>query len=261
MSWASRRRSAYLVGVILFFLIVIGGPVLYWYLTIPATCFDGIQNQGETAIDKGGSCVILDERYLQPYVVMWARSFPVRTGIFTAVAYIQNPNPSAGVALAHYHMGLYDSDNALIAERTGTVFIMPGGITPVIETGLDAGNRQVVHTRFEITDAFLVWRRSVNPSASIKINNQSVSGESASPRVDALATNGSLDTLRNVRFVAVLFDAAGNAFAASATSLAQLNPQTSSSIVFTWPLAFPVPVGRIDIIPLLPPIQSSAGAN
>src|SRR3989344_2514809 len=141
MSWASRRRTKYLTAVILFFIVVVGGPIAYTILSIEPTCFDGKQNQGETVPDKSGPCSILDERYITPYAVMWARSFEVRSGSYTAVAYIGNPNPEAGVALAHYRFGLYDSQNILIAERVGATFIMPGGITPVLEGGIDpAGN-------------------------------------------------------------------------------------------------------------------------
>ena len=75
MSWAGRRRFIYLATVILFFVIVIGTPVVYLIISIKPTCFDGKQNQGETAPDKSGPCLVLDERYITPYAVMWARSF------------------------------------------------------------------------------------------------------------------------------------------------------------------------------------------
>src|SRR5688500_12187120 len=132
MSWAGRRRIIYLTGTILFFVVVIGGPITYKILSVKPTCFDGKQNGGETAPDKGGSCLVLVEGRITPYGVMWARSFEVRNGAFDAVGYIENPNPSAGVERAQYHMGLYDSQNILVAERTGTTYIMPGGITPVL---------------------------------------------------------------------------------------------------------------------------------
>ncbi|HEY4527244.1 MAG TPA: hypothetical protein VJK53_05390 [Candidatus Paceibacterota bacterium] len=256
MSWASRRRSKYLTGVILFLAIVIGGPVSYYILSIEKTCFDGKQNQGETAPDKSGPCAILDERYITPYAVMWARSFEVRDGSYTAVAYISNPNPSAGVAVAHYRFGLYDSQNILVAERTGTTYIMPGGITPVLEGTIDTGNREVVHTYLEITDEHLVWERMINPAANIKISNQQISESPVGPRIDARAISVGLDTVRNLSFIATLFDPAGNAFAASGTALPNLAPDGSAEIAFNWPIPFVAPVGRIDIIPLLPPEEA-----
>ena len=261
MSWASRRRTKYLTAVILFFIVVVGGPIAYTILSIEPTCFDGKQNQGETVPDKSGPCSILDERYITPYAVMWARSFEVRSGSYTAVAYIGNPNPEAGVALAHYRFGLYDSQNILIAERVGATFIMPGGITPVLEGGIDTGNREVVHTYLEITDAHLVWERMTNPAANIKISNQQISESPVGPRIDARATNVGLDTVRNVLFIATVFDPAGNAFAASGTALPDLAPDGSTEIAFNWPLPFVASVGRIDIIPLLRPEEAPLSAQ
>src|SRR4051812_12046883 len=116
MSWAMRRRILYAVGVFLFLCIVIGGPVAYHYLSEPATCSDGIQNQNETAPDRGGPCPLADENLLAPSSVMWTRAFKVRDGSYSATSYIQNPNDHAGVAQINYIFSLYDSQNVLVAE-------------------------------------------------------------------------------------------------------------------------------------------------
>lgn len=254
MSWASRRRSAYLSGVIIFFIVIIGGPVSYWWISsIPPACAIGKMRPSGVS---SGSCSQLDPKYLQPVARTgsWARSFKVRDGSYTAVAYVENPNPNAGVERAHYHIGLYDSGNILLAEREGEMYIMPGSITPVLETGIYTGNRFVVHTYFEITDPTLIWKQVESPAEKIKINNQSVSTFDTAPRIDAVARNSALDTIRNLSFVTVLFDTAGNAFAASGTALPELQPGASAPISFSWPGAFSTPLGRIDIIPLLRPV-------
>ena len=261
MSWAGRRRFIYLATVILFFVIVIGTPVVYLIISIKPTCFDGKQNQGETAPDKSGPCLVLDERYITPYAVMWARSFEVRDGSYTAVSYISNPNPDAGVRAAQYRFGLYDSQNILVAERVGTTFIMPGGITPVLEASIDTGNREVVHTYLQIIGEALVWESMASPAAKVKISNQRVGDSDVGPRIDARAHNTALDQVRNVSFVAVVFDPAGNAFAASGTALPLIGADTQANIAFTWPTSFVAPIGRIDIIPVLPPTLSEPTAE
>ncbi len=255
MSWASRRRTTYLSGVILFFLIVIGGPILYWWVSsIPPAC--PIGNLRPSGMSNG-PCSVLDTQYLQPVNVMWARSFKVRDGSYTAVAYVENANPNAGVQHAHYRIGLYDSGNVLIADREGEMFIMPGSITPVLETGIYTGNRTVVHTYFQITDTSPVWQEATSPAEKITITNQTSSNLDTAPRIDADAQNTSLDTMRNVSFVVVLFDPAGNAFAASGTALSQLDPDSPQPISFNWPEPFTASVGRVDIITLLPPALAS----
>ena len=256
MSWSSRRKGIYLGGVILFFFVVIGGPLAYWYFSIPATCTDGIQNQGETAIDRGGACPLLDERALQPHAALWTRGFRVRDGSYNAAAYIQNPNREAGVRAAYYRFGLYDTQNVIVAERYGSTFIMPGSITPIFEGGIDTGNRIVSHTYFEFTEA-LVWERMKNMALSVEINNKEISNTDTTPRLKATVLNNAVADVVNPSFVAVVFDPAGNAFAASATRLDRLLAGGSSPIVFTWPDPFLVQVGRIDILPLVSPASAN----
>jgi hypothetical protein len=249
----------FLGGLFLFMFIVVTVPISYVLLSHHATCFDGIQNGGETAVDEGGPCLKLDPAKLSPASVLWARSFVLRDtdqgAQYSAVAYIVNPNPGAGVAAAHYHFGLYDSDNVLVAERDGTTFIMPQGTTPVIETGIDTGHRVAVHTYFTLTDPVLDWERMTSPAASISISNRQVD-TSGMPRISAVAQNTSFSPLPNPRFIAVVFDPEGNAIAASATALSGLAPSASQQITFTWPAAFPATPGRVDITALLPPLFS-----
>jgi hypothetical protein len=254
MSWASRRRTGYLLGVLLFFAVVIGIPAAIWLYEPPA-CFDGQQNQGETAIDKGGPCRILDERSLIPHSTLWARALAVRGGNYNAIAYIENPNKEAGVRTVGYHFGLYDQRNILVAEREGVTFIMPGGITPVFEGAINTGNREVVRTYFEFTDA-PVWESMTNAAGVLVISNKQVSSTDSVPRLTATVTNTSVASVLNPTFAGVVFDPAGNAFAASATALSRLEPGEKREIVFTWPDPFLSAVGRIDVLPFIPPAQA-----
>src|ERR1043166_8328106 len=148
MSWAVRRRVLYILGLCLFFGIVIGLPVAYTLLTVLPTCVDGQQNQGETAPDMGGPCPRVNVYSLSPSSVLWTRAFKIRNGAFSATAYIENPNEGAGIASIPYIFSLYDEQNVLVAERRGTTYIMPGGITPVYEGDIDTGNRIAVHAFF-----------------------------------------------------------------------------------------------------------------
>lgn len=231
---------------------VVGFPVAYKLLTVPPTCTDGIQNQQESAPDRGGSCPLVDTRSLSPASVLWARAFRVRDGSYTATSYIQNPNDAAGVAKASYIFRLYDAKNILVAERRGETFIMPGGITPVIEGAIDVGYRIVAHTFFQFTGP-LVWAHYSDASKVVHINHDPTQDIDTVPRINGTAENTSVATLLDVNIIAVVFDTAGNAFASSATHIDRMASGEKTAIVFTWPSSFPASVGRIDIIPLLPP--------
>ena len=250
-----------MTGIILFLLVVVGGPIAYKIATIPATCHDGKQDQGETSPDRGGPCLLLDENYLQPHAILWSRSFQVRDGSYNTVAYIQNPNPAAGVPKVGYKFSLYDSQNILIAERTGTTYIMPGGITPVFASDIDTGNRVVAHTYFVLTDPTIEWERMSNPTAPITIAGKDVSNTDTEPQIGALAGNKSVSDITGVSFVAVVFDTTGNAINASATKLARLPASGQAQIGFTWPEPFTATVGSVDIISLLPPIPDPSAKS
>ena len=253
MSWAMRRRVLYVTGVAAFFLIVFGGPLAYKYFTIPPTCTDGIQNQGETGVDMGGPCPLVDERSLSPSAILWTRAFRVRDGSYNAVAYIQNPNESAGVRNVHYKFRLYDAQNVIVAEREGDTFVMPGGITPVLEGQISTGNRVAARAFFDFTDA-LLWEHMDDATKAVSISNKKVETDT-SPRISADVENVSVGTVSDLSVVAVVFDTAGNAFAASATHVDRLGAGEKRNIVFTWPDSFALAVGRVDIIPLLAPVS------
>ena len=254
MSWASKRRTSYALGVFLFFALVIGIPVTLW-LHQPASCFDGKENQGETAPDRGGPCALLDARTLTPHTILWARSFEVRDGLYGAVAYIENPNRGAGVASVRYSFGLYDERNLLVMKKEGTTFIMPNGVTPVFLGAIETGSRNVVRTYFEFEEP-LVWRRMSAEEDALSIRDVRTLNVSANPRVTASVRNTSVVDINDPSFVAVVFDTAGNAIAASETFVTDIPANESREIVFTWPDPFRFVVGRVDVLPLLSPIPS-----
>ena len=252
MSWASRRRSVYLFGVTLFFVIVLGGPLAYWYFSIPPTCSDGTQNQDETGVDIGGPCPILDPKVLQQETVLWSRSFKVRDGTYSAAAYIENPNKDAGVEVAPYHFGLYDQRNVLVAERDGVMFIMPGSITPVLESRIDTGSRIVTHTYLSFT-ALLTWRRMQNVARAVSVEDMRLTDTDSIPRLVANAVNTSVADIVDPSFVAAVFDPAGNAFAVSGTRLERIAAGASARIIFSWSEPFGIVPGRTDVIPVVAP--------
>jgi hypothetical protein len=257
MSWASRRRTAIILGFLVIFTAMTLIPLAIWIYE-PATCFDGKQNQGETAIDQSGPCALLDERTLIPHATLWARSFGVRDGRWSAVAYIENPNDFAGVAVAPYRFKLYDERNILVSEGEGASYIMPGTITPIYEGGFDTGNRKVARAYFEFT-APLVWERMHNTANEIEVTGKSLLDVNTAPRVIAIAENVAVSEAREIEFVAAVFDQAGNAMASSRTIIPLLPSDGRENLVFTWPEPFPAPVGRIDVIPLRAPAPATVG--
>lgn len=252
MSWAARRKTAYATGVFIFFAAIIGLPLAYWYFSTPASCSDGKRNQGETAVDRGGPCPLLDSESLNPTGLLWTRSFRVRDGAYSSVAYIQNPNSDAGVRSVHYRFSLYDERNIFVTERTGTAFIMPGSVTAIFEGNIETGSRVVSHTYFEFQET-PKWEKLEDTSIALQIKETAMSDTETVPRLTAAIENTSVRQLRDIKLVAIISDPAGNAFTASQTAVPILGPGETQKITFTWPTPFNLTVGRVAIIPLSPP--------
>ena len=239
-------------GGVLLFIILVSAPFVLLTLHEEPTCFDGIMNQNETDIDRGGPCQLLDERYIQPHAVLWARSFPVREGFHNAVAYIENPNSDAGVFAAAYEFRMYDDRNILIAERLGVVPVFPGKVFPIYESRIDTGARIPARTFFAFIDD-VVWERMENPTEGIHITGERLSDLETMPRVDAVLENRNISLREDIVVIATLFDAAGNAVGSSRTVIDRVGAGEGVPLVFTWPNAFEVPITRVDIIPLALP--------
>jgi len=246
-------RAKYIFGIFLFFAVVIGTPLAIW-LYEPASCFDGKLNQGEFSIDRGGPCKLLDERQLIPHATLWARTFKVEDGKYSGVAYIENPNHDAGALEAPYRFRLYDEKNVLVAEKEGHMFIMPGVITPLFIGNIETGEREATRAFFEFAGP-LVWERLIDRSSFLVVRNKELTNVETQPRVIAVVDNKEVKDIENIEMIAVAFDSAGNAFAASSTVIPLLEGGESVSIVFTWPEPFLRRAARVDVLPSVIPVD------
>lgn len=252
-AWANRMRATY-IGAFLFLIFAAVTPSVYRALTVSPTCSDGIQNQGETAVDLSGPCHYLNPADLRPLSLQWARSFMVVPGLYSAIAYIENPNVVAGIRRVRYIFRLYDERNILISERLGEAFVPAGRVVPVFEGSLQVGGRVPVRTTFEFVDT-PVWERMQDErAAEIVVLDKTFKSVNELPRVTATIANRGIYSLDNLVVVTALFDEVGNVIGASRTVVPKLGADTQKEVVFTWPKEFEDFVARVDVIPLIPPI-------
>ncbi len=236
--------------MLLFLLLVLGIPsFLFWYEA--PTCFDGVQNQGEVRVDRGGPCTLLAPSEVDRPAILWSRSFEVVPGVYNAVAYIDNPNFDAGVRDVPYTFKLFDQSNILVAERQGRAYLVPNAITPVFEGAIQTGERRVARTFFEFLDE-PQWERVGRPVSGIAVEERVLTGAGTTPRIDATITNSSFTDISDITVVATLFNAENIAIGSSETFISLLPRQSSEDIVFTWPQGFTETVTSIDIIPRAP---------
>ena len=234
ISWSLKRRVTYIAIVLALFAAVIG-----WFLFVgfyePATCFDGSQNNLESGVDCGGGCEFLCPHEVAESVVLFSRSFEVSNDIYSAVAYVENPNFNIGNESVEYTFKFYDANNLLITERKGRTFIAAGQISPIFEGPIDTGGIEPARTVFEINDNDR-WKyvKGVTGSPFI-IKNKKLTNAGTLPRVDAQIENTSVDEYEDIEVVTVIFNAQENAIATSRTYIEKLPRKATESMVFTWP--------------------------
>ena len=250
ISWSSKRKF-FIGGLILLGVGILVIIPAFFLLYAKPTCFDGKKNQNETGVDCGGSCVaICQSDFLKP-IVDWSRAFKVSEGAYSALAYLVNPNPSAGVERFEYKFTLYDEKNVVIAERYGFSSLPPGKPVPIFEGNILTGEREPVRSVFEIVSV-LVWHKIDSGTPNLKITSHEFSGGD-NPRLKALVENKSSVPLVNFEVTALLYDSNDNALAVSRTVVDFLAPNALKTIYFTWRLPMPAEVVRIEIKPKLYP--------
>ncbi|MEI6346264.1 MAG: hypothetical protein WCO79_03465 [bacterium] len=249
LSWSAKRKTLYTLAFVAGVLLFIAAPTAY-VVYRPPTCTDGKMNQGEQGADCGGPCTNLcQEKELDP-IVLWQRSFEVGPGAYNVIAYIQNPNVNSSAIQVPYIFRLYSADQVLISERTGKVNLPPNMSFPVFEANLPTGKQVPARASFEFR-AKPYWVRQPRVFPDVRVNNVVLSREDANPLLNAEIENKELITYDRVPVVAILYDVAGNAVAASRTILDSIEGQSTQPVVFTWPKPFGVSISEKEIVPIL----------
>lgn len=165
--------------------------------------------------------------------VKWSRSFRVTSGLYNAVAYVENTNQTASTRELNYKFSLYD-DRGLITERSGSTILPPDSVYPVFEGRIDTSGRVPTRTFLEL-ETIDVWQPSEQGREQFKVVDRKLSDSDSRPRLDAVIENTSLEEAKEVEVVATIFDANGNALTASETFVDNFAPRSETQIVFTWP--------------------------
>lgn len=244
MHWALRRQFLIAVTVIVVTGLVLLGLWFVFFYHAPS-CFDGVQDGSEQGVDCGGPCARL---CTAPTVTaLWARSVEAGPGVYHAVALVQNPETDAGTASLPYTFSLYDSNNILVAERSGVMYLNPGEVAPLFESDIVTGNRTPAYTFVSFGSA--VWQTMDRMTIPVSVMSQSL--DSTALKLTAYVENTSALPVATFTVTALLYDANSNLVTASQTTLDGLDAHEGKNIVFTWQEPFAVPVVRADLIPRL----------
>ena len=263
MNWAQRRKLLY-IFLVLLFVGAIAFAVVYRLTDVTPTCTDQKKNGDEKGVDCGGSCNKYCANELSNPVVQWVRVFPVTEGIVHAVAYIQHGYPTSASRSAGYEFKLYDSQNNVVATRTGTTYLGIAGKSAIVETLIPTGSATVALARFSWIEP-LSWEKVPTTFSQVVVDSSRTlvetfsTGDTIVPntRLTATLQNKSRMNFSDVDVVAIFYDKDGNAITSSKVVLPSLPALQTKAVYFTWP--YPVRNAvRTEIIPRLNPFTAQS---
>ena len=252
----STRKKLGCMSVVAAVIFLIAGYFFYeTFIKVIPTCSDGKQNQDERGIDCGGICTTVCPMDAKTIVPLWSRIFHVAGDVYSAVAYVENQNVTAGVQKVSYEFRAYDAQNLLVADPIdGITFIGPNDKTAIFETPIKTGNRIPKSVFFTFTSVPVFT--TTDPKYQVpqlSSANTKLTNVDTAPKLSADIKNDTLFDYANIPVVALLYDADDNLISASQTLIDSIPQQSSQAVYFTWPAKFDKPVARIEIIPRLNP--------
>jgi len=236
VSWSIKRRFIYGGSFILVIAFIAAG--LFWrvFYRTP-TCSDGVKNGDETGVDCGGSCLKLCTSDALKPVVLWAKIFNISGDVYTAVAFVQNPNINSKNTKAGYQFKIFDANNKLITIKEGTTSIPKNKKFAIFETGIILKNQKPKSAELNFT-SFSPWEKDTTKEPQISLSHSELLATTTSPRITGTILNSSLKDVSEVRITVFVFDKDENVIAASETFVDSLKSRTSQDFVFTWPRSF-----------------------
>ncbi len=246
MDWALKRRIIAIFAVILVVTVFILIPYTLTHQEVPS-CADKKQNQGEEGIDCGGPCALVCKTSVQDLHTLWTKVFPVRSGVYDLVAYIENPNFYAAATKLEYVAQLFDDAGDVIAEKSGESYALPGERFAIFVDNMNTGAKIATKGLLSITPGF-AWTKAASAKKIFSVENKTLESPDKKPRLSALLSNETADVYRNVDVLAIIYDKTGQPVAVSKTIVEKSVGGSKEPIFFTWtgPLNYAAESGKCE---------------
>lgn len=250
MSWASRRQLIIVSIIIAIAVALIAAVAIAIFYDTPS-CTDRKQNQDETGIDCGGSCARVCVAEAIAPSADFTRVLTQQQGRVDVISYIENPNRGVAVANARYTIELYDAKGIVVARKEGSIDLPPASTVPVYVSNIYRATLTGARAFLTFDPTSLVFVKYTDRRIIPRYNNDAaVTG--VVPRITASFSNPSAEVVRDIPVIATVFDASGNAIAATQTLLSELPSQGIAQVIFVWNEPFSAAPARIDVVPVVP---------
>mgnify|MGYP001285568579 FL=1 len=243
MDWA-RKRQLFVIGIIAFVVLTLGGFFVFILTINPATCFDGEQNGAESGIDCGGGCELVCENEARPLTVSFAQ-YVLTDGRPDVIAHITNPNTHADAISAEYLVEVYTDEGDLFARHDGVIDV-PNESTRAIFIPRIASIAPTVARAFVTITEQTFFRAKDGPSLSVEsFTWEDVSTE---PTLTVQIQGDLEESLRRIPFAATIFDIENTVLAVSKTVIDRIGIDESKEVIFTWNEGFRDNPTRVEFV-------------
>ena len=208
---------------------IIATGVYYFYLKPAPICFDNKQNQKETGIDCGGSCIPCEVKGLD-LVTEEVKTFPAGENKTTLLAKVKNPSQSFPASFSYkFSLGGAFLDDTL----RGNAVIAPGASKYLVIPGVAVPTKDIKSIKLEISE--LNWQGEnktkvrnigITIETNVKENRITVTGTLA---------NSSATSFPRVDLTALLFGKEGEILNASVTRLEKVEAFSQKQFIVFFP--------------------------
>jgi len=247
-SWSQRRKFTYIIGVVIFAVVIVGIPVFFSVYKQP-TCFDGLKNGDERGIDCGGSCQHLCQSAFLAPNISWTRFEQVAPGLYNVAAYIINPNIEGEAQNVPYHIALYDDQGMMITDVVGMITLPPHRNTLAFQGSVSTAKRMPTKALFEFTQS-PNWHKSTDSLSGIQISDKQYTEDESGGSLMVTLKNNTANTIGTTAIGVILYDKDSNAIGFSKTVIDEILGFGQTVAPFTWPVNREGKVISIEVLPV-----------
>ncbi|MEX2033419.1 MAG: FxLYD domain-containing protein [Candidatus Colwellbacteria bacterium] len=216
--------SAYFV---IFALVVLGAYLLY-FKSAPS-CADNKQNQSESGVDCGDSCIPCEVKGLN-VVIEEIKIFPTGKSQITLLAKVRNPSQSFSASFSYkFNLGGTLADQR---ELRGRETLVPQKIQYIVVPNLPIDEERINSVSLDVFG--LNWIENDLPILDIRVNSQ-FNVDKNRVTVTGVLSNNSAVNLPTVKLTALLFDREGKVLNASITELEKVGAFSERQFIVFFP--------------------------
>ena len=236
----SFRRVKQLVYGLLYvaFFCAVGAGVYFLFLKPAPSCFDKIQDGGETGVDCGGPCAnICLPSTLQPISAIGnVDVFTPIAGHVTLLAQVENVNSDFAADTFVYTFNLYDASGKIIQSIPGTSFIYADD-TKYLMVPNEAVSAPVDHAEIVIGVIHWVSASEIGTTApQFSVGNIVTSAASLNTlTVSGTVTDGDSSAFKSVEIVVIFEDSGKNPVGVTGTKLDSIAPNQAENFSVKYP--------------------------